>query len=121
MATWEFRFRRNARFVVFRSAGEIGIDVFLRERHKPVLLSKEIVEPSVHRYVQYTQRGRVEEYVQRRERDASDFNEVVHIKGPREEPVTLLSLAGKPFGQLCSQVRQVQHANCFRRGLRKDE
>lgn len=54
---------------MFRSAGEIGVDVFFRERHQPVLLSEEIVEPSVHRYVQYTQGGRgvEEEYVQRRE------------------------------------------------------
>jgi hypothetical protein len=78
MVMCEFRFRRNARFIVFRSAGEIGVDIFFRERHELLLLSKEVVETCAHRYVQYTQRGRgmVEAYVQRREkRDASDFNE----------------------------------------------
>ena len=48
---------RDPRFIVFRSAGEIGIDVFFRESHEFLLLSEEIVDIGVHRYVQYTQGG----------------------------------------------------------------
>ena len=43
---------RDLQFVRFRSAGEIGVDVFFRESHELLLLSEEI---GIHRYVQYTQ------------------------------------------------------------------
>jgi len=49
--------RRNLRFIGFRSASEIGIDVFLRESHELLLLSEETIRTQVHRYVQYTQGG----------------------------------------------------------------
>lgn len=46
---------RDLRLVGFRSAGEIGIDVFVREGDELLLLSKELVETVIHRYVQYRQ------------------------------------------------------------------
>ena len=43
---------KDPRFIVFRSASEIGVNVFFREGHELLLLSEEI---GIHRYVQYTQ------------------------------------------------------------------
>lgn len=66
---------RNLRFVGFGSAGEIGIDVFFRERHELLLLSEEFIETHVHRYVQYRQgwwRRRRRMYKERKS-DASDL------------------------------------------------
>lgn len=46
-------FQKDPRFIWFRSAREIGVDVFFRESHELLLLSEEIVEACIHRYVQY--------------------------------------------------------------------
>lgn len=70
--------QRNLRFVGFRSAGEIGIDVFVRESRELLLLMKKLVETQIHCYVQYTQwegGWEVEGYVRERKSDASDLNE----------------------------------------------
>jgi hypothetical protein len=92
-------FQRDPRFIRFRSAREIGVDIFLRESHELLLLSEEIVETRIHRYVQYTQggggwrwrcmyRGEKERRVGLNEGGSS-------IKGPWEEPVTLLASVEK--------------------------
>ena len=57
--------QRDARFIGFRSAGEIGIDVFFRESHELLLLSEEIIEIRTHRYVHKGEERRgVVEYTQ---------------------------------------------------------
>jgi hypothetical protein len=91
---------RDPRFIGFRSAGEIGIDVFFWESHELLLLSEEIVEIDIHRYVHNIHKGEGERWwcMYKGRRDASDLKltKVVHIKGPREElTVTLLAWLGK--------------------------
>ena len=78
-----------------RSASKIGVYIFFRESHEPLLLSEEIVDIGVHRYVQYTQGGEGEMvvYVQGEKRRVG-LNETGSHQGAMEQPVTLLVWLG---------------------------
>ena len=92
-------FQKDLRFIRSRSTSEVGIDVFFWKSHEFLLLSEEVLEAGIHRYVPiHRGGGGGVAYVQRsREERRVGFDENGSHQGPWLEHVTLFALVGKTY------------------------